>query len=151
MEIKSVSQVNQTATFKFIVSSVPFTSLWQFDAQADSWAAYPEEKALLLRQFQSVPNVIILSGDRHEFAAIEFNGPESWSHTVLEISCSPFSMFSIPMIRTLKMASDAHVERRRLHVTNIEGVETATLQSELVPEEKVLRYIPDGNHKWSAD
>ena len=69
-------QVNTTATFKFIVSSVPFTSLWQHDALKDSWAAFETEKRALLDVLHTVPNVIILSGDRHEFAAIEFNPDE---------------------------------------------------------------------------
>jgi len=64
-------QVNTTATFKFVVSSVPFTSLWGADALTDAWRAYPEEKAAILNALHSVPNVVILSGDRHEFAAVE--------------------------------------------------------------------------------
>lgn len=31
-------KVNGTSTFKFIISSVPFTSLWGHDAVTDSWA-----------------------------------------------------------------------------------------------------------------
>jgi alkaline phosphatase D len=86
-----LSQVNSTMTFKFIVTSVPFTSLWTHDS-VDSWAAYEEEKAAILDALFTVPNVIILSGDRHEFAAIEFSGQNASSHRVLEISTSPMSM-----------------------------------------------------------
>lgn len=68
-----LGRVNSTSTFKFIVSSVPFTSLWDYFGTTDSWAGYPVEKAALLQSLQSVPNVIIISGDRHEFAHIEFN------------------------------------------------------------------------------
>src|SRR5258708_17199316 len=66
-------QVNQTATFKFIVTSVPFTSLWTHDAQTDSWAGYASEKASLLSALHTVPNVYLLSVDRPEFAAMVFN------------------------------------------------------------------------------
>jgi len=53
--------------------SVPFTSLWTHDAQTDSWAAYTSEIASLLSALHTAPNVYLLSGDQHEFAAIEFN------------------------------------------------------------------------------
>jgi alkaline phosphatase D len=74
---------NETATWKFVVSSVPFTKLWTYEGQIDTWAAYPSEKNKLLEAFQSVPNVIVISGDRHEFADIRFNGGK---HTVREFS-----------------------------------------------------------------
>ena len=84
--------MNSTSTFKFIVTSVPFTSLWTHDATVDSWAAYPTEKAAILDAIATVPNVIILSGDRHEFAMVEFNHFSSTGYQVLEISTSPLSM-----------------------------------------------------------
>lgn len=87
-----MTQVNSTSTFKFVVTSVPFTSLWTHDATVDSWAAYTAEKAIILDAIATVPNVIILSGDRHEFALVEFNHPSSTSHNIFEISTSPLSM-----------------------------------------------------------
>lgn len=70
-----LGKVNTTTTFKFIVSSVPFTSLWHgFDGQKETWAAYKFEREALLDVLQHVPNVVILSGDRHEFAFIEHRG-----------------------------------------------------------------------------
>lgn len=67
-----LGRVNSTATFKFIVSSVPFTSLWHgWDGQKDTWAGYRIERDSLLDVLQYIPNVVILSGDRHEFAFIE--------------------------------------------------------------------------------
>lgn len=135
---KWLSEVNNTATFKFVVTSVPFTSLWQHDARWDSWAAYPSEKATLLSAMHSVPNVVLLSGDRHEFAAIKFTG-ERAGHDILEISTSPLSMFSVPFIRTLRLQSDESVLRIR------EGQ-----PPEEVPQEQVLEYLPVGNYKWSS-
>lgn len=76
-----LGKVNSTTTFKFIVSSVPFTTLWKGgDGAMESWAAYPEERNALLDVLEYVPNVIVISGDRHEFAVIEMRGK------VLEIS-----------------------------------------------------------------
>jgi len=78
-------QVNNTASIKFVVTSVPFTSLWGHDAQVDSWAGFPSEKTSILKTLQSVPNVFLLSGDRHEFAEIEFSG-EAGSNSLREFS-----------------------------------------------------------------
>ena len=132
-------QVNQTSTFKFIVSSVPFTSLWTHDAQTDSWAGYESEKAALLNVLYTVPNVVILSGDRHEFAAIEFN-PDGFGHRVVEISTSPLSMFYIPFIRTLRQASESTVNSTKV----VDGEKNV----EEIPQERVLEYIAQGNYKW---
>lgn len=76
-----LGKVNQTSTFKFIVSSVPFTSLWRgVDGHLESWAGYTEERDAILDVLEYVPNVVIISGDRHEFAVVEFRGK------VLEVS-----------------------------------------------------------------
>jgi alkaline phosphatase D len=144
-----LGKVNTTATFKFVVSSVPFTSLWGHDAQTDAWPGYADEKVALLEAMHSVPNVIILSGDRHEFAAIEFNGDEK-ENGVLEFSTSPMSMFYVPLIRTLDMASKKTIERIKTEVVLTEvGEEIVTTKYE-VPQERVLRSIATGNYKWSA-
>ena len=71
--------------------------MWTHDAAMDSWAAYTVEKAFILDAIATVPNVIILSGDRHEFALVEFNHLSSTGHRVLEISTSPLSMCVIPI------------------------------------------------------
>ena len=76
-----LGKVNSTTTFKFIVSSVPFTTLWTGgDGATETWAAYPEERNALLDVLEYVPNVIVISGDRHEFAVIEMR------EKILEIS-----------------------------------------------------------------
>ncbi|KAG5635425.1 hypothetical protein H0H81_011315 [Sphagnurus paluster] len=143
-----LSRANTTSTFKFIVSSVPFTSLWGHDAQVDSWAGFLEEKQLLLALFHSVPNVIILSGDRHEFAAVEFTGPKPEDYPVWEFSTSPLSMFYIPFIRTLRMQSETYTQRSRTKVVSTEtGPETVTY-TENIPLERVVKYIATGNSKW---
>ena len=103
---------------------MPFTSLWggplDFDGRKDGWSAYPEERRQLLDVIQYVPNVIILSGDRHEFASVSFRD------SVVEFSTSPLSMFYIP-VRTLSQD----------HSIDPPG------------EELLLKYLPDGNHKWT--
>ncbi|CAK5264051.1 unnamed protein product [Mycena citricolor] len=138
-----LSHANGTASFKFIVSSVPFTSLWGLDGQIDTWAGFPQEKASLLAALHTVPNVIIISGDRHEFASIEFNGEEDSMHTVREYSTSPLSMFDVPFVRTLGMQSQETYPRV---VTSEDGNSTI----EEVPKERVVKYLARGNHKWSS-
>ncbi|KAI9456226.1 PhoD-like phosphatase-domain-containing protein [Lactarius psammicola] len=147
-----LGKVNQTATFKFIVTSVPFTSLWTHDAQTDSWAGYDSEKASLLSALHTVPNVYLLSGDRHEFAAIEFNPVMNQAgegaHVVHEFSTSPLSMFYVPLVRTLKAASEAVVPRTRLRIVDEESPPEQVVEE--VPTERVLKYLPIGNYKWST-
>lgn len=146
-----LSRVNATSIFKFVISSVPFTSLWGHDAQTDSWAGFPEEKQELLKVFHSVPNVILLSGDRHEFAAIEFTSSDPESHPFLEFSTSPLSMFYIPFIRTLRLQSDGVAQRTRSKVTSSDNGSVVVSHMEHVPFERVIRYIPTGNSKWLED
>lgn len=145
-----LSRANTTSTFKFVVTSVPFTSLWTHDAQSDSWAGFPDEKQVLLKAFHSVPNMVLLSGDRHEFAAIEFTGPNPEDHPVREISTSPLSMFYIPLVRTLRKQSDAFTQRNRTRMVSAGNGPEIVWYVEDIPMERVIKYIPVGNFKWSA-
>lgn len=86
-----LARVNNTATFKFVVSSVPFMTLWGSPTGQDTWAGYTHERSELLDTMQYVPNLIILSGDRHEFAAATVRD------TVLDFSISPLNQFYIPV------------------------------------------------------
>lgn len=141
--------MNQTSTFKFIVSSVPFTSLWQFDAQTDSWAAFSDEKQTILDALHTVPNVIVLSGDRHEFAVIEYNSHLPRSHPVREISTSPLNMFYVPFVKTLANESKTQVTRNvERRGKNDNGTETTLLELISLPMERVIKHISHGNHKW---
>jgi alkaline phosphatase D len=88
--------------------------------------------------------VYILSGDRHEFAEIEFN-PAS-GHVVREFSTSPLSMFYVPLIRTLRAASEAVVPRTRLRIVDEESPPEEVVEE--VPMERVVKYLPIGNYKW---
>ncbi|GAA6049009.1 hypothetical protein JCM3770_005437 [Rhodotorula araucariae] len=110
------TRVNQTVTWKFIVSSVPVMSLWSHGE--DTWGAFLTERDAILDVLEHVPNVIVLSGDRHEFAAA------SLRTTVTEFSTSPFNMFYLP-VRTLSQK----------HSRGATG------------EDTLLQYLPDGNSK----
>lgn len=127
---------------------MPFTGLWTYEGVYETWNGFQNEKAALLRAFRTVPNVVLLSGDRHEFAAIEFQS-EDPRRTVYEISTSPMSMFYIPFVRTLKSQSEGLVVRKREVVNVLEnGTAVTETIAEEVPQERVLKYIADGNYKW---
>ncbi|KAI4236666.1 MAG: hypothetical protein L6R40_006108 [Gallowayella cf. fulva] len=115
--------------WKFVISSIPFTRNWRFGS-TDTWANYLHERQIILEAMWSVTpgtGIVILSGDRHEFAATAFPPPKDsqWpvSATVHEFSTSPLSMFYLPF-RTYK-------EREG------EG-------------EMCVKYVPDGNSKFGA-
>ncbi|KAF8253968.1 Metallo-dependent phosphatase [Wilcoxina mikolae CBS 423.85] len=118
--------------WKFIISSVPFTKNWHF-GENDTWAGFLWERQQILEAAWSIggrSGVVILSGDRHEFAATKFPPPEGsrWARekgrevAVHEFSCSPLNQFYLP-VRTYKQMDE---------------------------EDIAIKYIPDGNHKFGA-
>ena len=97
----------------------------------------------------TVKNVILLSGDRHEFAAIKFNA-EGAGHSLIEVSTSPMSMFWVPLIRTLRDRSKETVKQLVEVQKEVDGAFVSELVEEEVPQEEVLKYVPEGNFKWST-
>jgi alkaline phosphatase D len=90
--------------WKIVVSSVPFTKNWRVN-NLDTWAGYLSERQTILEAMWDVGlrggvGVVVLSGDRHEFAATAFPPPKGgdWpiSATVHEFSTSPLSQFYLP-------------------------------------------------------
>lgn len=76
-------QVNSTAAFKFVISSVPLTGMWGGpNGQIDTWMGASQERLAFLELLEYVPNVVVISGDRHEFAAVEHLG----ANTIHEFS-----------------------------------------------------------------
>jgi alkaline phosphatase D len=116
--------------WKIIVTGVPFTKNWQFGSE-DTWGGYLVERRQILEaawEHSSTHGVgvVVLSGDRHEFAATSFPPPadSKWpvSATVHEFSTSPLSMFYLPF-RTY---------------------------GEIDDEDVCIKYLPDGNSKFGA-
>ena len=117
--------------WKVVISSIPFTKNWRFGSE-DTWAGYLGERKMILEAMWDVGlrggvGVVILSGDRHEFAATSFPPPsegkvqglnmiggglktKKWplSATVHEFSVSPLSMFYLP-VRTYRMDDEEDV------------------------------------------
>lgn len=91
--------------WKFVVSSVPFTKNWKVN-NLDTWAGFLDERQKILEAMWDVGlkggvGVVVLSGDRHEFASTAFPPPlgGKWplSSTVHEFSTSPLSQFYLPI------------------------------------------------------
>lgn len=95
---------HQGVKWKIIASSVPFTKNWPVNTQ-DTWGGFLVERQRILEAMWDCTalgyGVVILSGDRHEFAATKFPPPanSSWSEnsTVYEFSASPLSQFYSPL------------------------------------------------------
>ncbi|QDS68764.1 hypothetical protein FKW77_005020 [Venturia effusa] len=128
--IKFLHAPNQQGVkWKIVISSVPFTKNWRFGGK-DTWGGYLVERQVILEAMWEVGSrgtgVVVLSGDRHEFAATSFPPPEGgeWpqSATVYEFSTSPLSMFYLP-IRTYKQSDQ---------------------------EDVAIKYLPDGSFKFGA-
>ncbi|KAG8771528.1 hypothetical protein FRC12_003546 [Ceratobasidium sp. 428] len=144
-----IADVNRTATWKFVVSSVPLTAMWAgYDGHVDLWAGYMHERDTVLSLLGSVPNVVVLSGDRHEFAAVEF--PRG-KYVVREYSTSPLNQFYVPFVYTLSPKNARTLSIQRENVTTSEtGEVVVETYTEEVPEEHLIKYVPQGNHKWTT-
>ena len=122
--------------WKFVISSIPFTRNWRLNA-ADTWAGYLHERRTILEAMWDTSSrgdgigVVILSGDRHEFAATAFPPPKDakWPSgaTVHEFSTSPLSMFYLPVRSYWEVPSEAE-----------DGYGS----------DVCVKYAPDGNSKF---
>jgi alkaline phosphatase D len=104
--------------WKIVASSVPFTKNWPVNTQ-DTWGGFLAERRKVLEAMWEVTStrgvgVVVLSGDRHEFAATKFPPPppttslpevgeeQRWRESaagaaVWEFSASPLSQFYAPI------------------------------------------------------
>lgn len=150
--------------WKFVISSIPFTKNWRFGSE-DTWAGYLGERRVILEAMWDVGlrggvGVVVLSGDRHEFAATAFPPPEEgkvtgldvvngglktkkWpvSATVHEFSTSPLSMFYLP-VRTYRESDTDDVLIKSVVFPLIYDFPEVLIQPS--------RYVPDGNSKFGA-
>lgn len=142
---------SRNAPVKFLVSSIPFTKNWNAGVDTtDTWAGYLHERELILEWLWREANggVLILSGDRHEAAAIRFPSPDGdTSRDVYEFSTSPFSQFYIP-IRTHYQVDEEDVTIMYLPSGNskVGKVEVEMENTESVTVK--YRLFIDGEEKW---
>lgn len=91
-------------SWKIIASSVPFTKNWPVNVK-DTWGGFLAERKKILEAMWDAgargTAVVILSGDRHEFAATKFPPPpdSKWPETAAahEFSTSPLNQFASPI------------------------------------------------------
>lgn len=101
--------------WKIIASSVPFTKNWPVNRK-DTWGGFLAERKVILEAMWNVHaqgyGVVVLSGDRHEFAATKFPPPaeSQWpeSAAVHEFSTSPLNQFASPL-PTYQQADDEDI------------------------------------------
>ncbi|KAG5977299.1 hypothetical protein E4U55_006889 [Claviceps digitariae] len=102
--------------WKFVASSVPFTKNWPVNVK-DTWGGFLVERRKILEGMWDAGTrgniVVVLSGDRHEFAATKFPPPpdSKWSESAAayEFSTSPLNQFSFP-IPSYKQVDDEDVK-----------------------------------------
>lgn len=102
--------------WKIIASSVPFTKNWPVNVQ-DTWGGFLVERRKILEEMWDAGargmGVLILSGDRHEFAATKFPPPPNsrWPQSAAahEISTSPLNQFASPF-PTYKQVDDEDIK-----------------------------------------
>ncbi|KAK4179531.1 PhoD-like phosphatase-domain-containing protein [Triangularia setosa] len=158
--------------WKIVASSVPFTKNWPVNTQ-DTWGGFLTERKKVLEAMWDVSRrgvgVVVLSGDRHEFAATKFpppvpvlvageNGEENhvegraWPEeaTVWEFSASPLSQFYSP-VGTYRERDGEDVLVKYIHkgnskfgaitIENLEGGDQSSLK---------YRLFVDGEEVWNT-
>ncbi|KAJ0415866.1 PhoD-like phosphatase-domain-containing protein [Aspergillus carlsbadensis] len=126
--------------WKIVSSSVPFTRNWHAGT-SDTWGGFLSERAAVFTAMRAAQRnlgirIVLLSGDRHEFAATRFpplpttHAPASTSSVnqqdvetdqeLIEFCTGPLSMFYLP-VRTYYQSG---------------------------PDDVPLKYLPDGNTKY---
>ncbi|PPJ53772.1 hypothetical protein CBER1_04542 [Cercospora berteroae] len=160
--------------WKVVVSSVPFTKNWWFGAQ-DTWRGYLGERQIILEAMWDVGlrggvGVIVLSGDRHEFAATSFPPPPEGKEEIiglgqLGIGANPLShnrdaAYLSPeeksslRTRTKRWPLSATVHEFSVSPLNMFYLPIRTYTESSTDESYVsdvcIKYLPDGNSKFGA-
>ncbi|KAK4155485.1 PhoD-like phosphatase-domain-containing protein [Chaetomidium leptoderma] len=143
--------------WKIVASSVPFTKNWPVNTQ-DTWGGFLAERRIVLEAMWDVASrgvgVVVLSGDRHEFAATKFPPPEDgkWHETatVWEFSASPLSQFYSP-IPTYRQRDGEDVMVKYIYkgnskfgaitIENLEGGDQSSMK---------YRLYVDGEEVWNT-
>jgi len=142
--------------WKIVVSSIPFTKNWRVNS-IDTWAGYLHERQLLLEAMWDVgmssgTGIVLLSGDRHEFAATAFPPPAGgrWpiSATVNEYSVGPLSQFYLP-VHTYRQEDEEDVEVKYIPNGNSK-VGVVTIE-DAASDQSILKFklFVDGKEAWS--
>lgn len=144
--------------WKVIASSVPLTKNWRVNTK-DTWGGFLAERKTVLEAMwdaseKSGVGIIVLSGDRHEFAATKFPPPEGgrWraESAVHEFSVSPLSQFYSP-IPTYFQTDGEDVKLKYINTGNSK-FGAITIESLPGGDASSLTYrlFVDGKEKWTT-
>lgn len=142
--------------WKFVASSIPFTKNWPVNVK-DTWGGFLSERKKILEAMWDAGargnTVVILSGDRHEFAATKFPPPpdSKWPEiaAAYEFSTSPLNQFSSPL-PSYKQTDDEDVMLRYIPYG---ASKFGAFTIETIAGESALQYrlFIDGKERWSID
>ncbi|EMC94145.1 hypothetical protein BAUCODRAFT_150353 [Baudoinia panamericana UAMH 10762] len=153
--------------WKIVVSSIPFTKNWWFGAQ-DTWRGYLGERQVILEAMWDVGlrggvGVIILSGDRHEFAATAFPPPPDGKEEIVGLGPIGLGASPFAMVPDATSALRTHRKRWPLSATVHEfscsplnmfylpiRTYTESSTSDDYVSDVCVKYVPDGNSKFGA-
>lgn len=157
--------------WKILVSSVPFTKNWWFGAQ-DTWRGYLGERQIILEAMWDVGlrsdgiGVVVLSGDRHEFAATAFPPPPDGKEEIVGLAAHPAvenpfrpkdaeSYAHLPVQTKRKrwpLSATVHefsASPLNMFYLPIRTYKESSTSSEYVSD-VCIKYLPDGNSKFGA-
>lgn len=142
--------------WKFVASSIPFTKNWPVNVK-DTWGGFLSERKKVLEAMWDAGargnTVVILSGDRHEFAATKFPPPpeSKWPETAAayEFSTSPLNQFAMP-VPSYKQTDEEDVMLRYIPSGSSKF---GAFTIETIAGESALQYrlFIDGKERWSID
>ncbi|KAK3679647.1 hypothetical protein LTR78_000022 [Recurvomyces mirabilis] len=167
--------VSNGVKWKVLVSSIPFTKNWWFGAQ-DTWRGYLGERQVILEAMWDVGlqsgdvGVIVLSGDRHEFAATAFPPPPDGKEEIIGLgpigvganALNPRSPILAPqgngkpglLTRRKRWPLSSTVHEFSASPLNMFYLPIRTYAESSTSEDYLsdvcIKYIPDGNSKFGA-
>jgi alkaline phosphatase D len=157
--------------WKILISSIPFTKNWWFGAQ-DTWRGYLGERQIILEAMWDVGlrsdgiGVVVLSGDRHEFAATAFPPPPDGKEEVVGLGAhnaieNPFhrkdadSYAHLPIQTTRKrwpLSATVHefsASPLNMFYAPIRTYKESSTSPDYISD-VCIKYLPDGNSKFGA-
>ncbi|PNP39395.1 hypothetical protein TGAM01_v207063 [Trichoderma gamsii] len=145
----------QGVRWKFVASSIPFTKNWPVNVK-DTWGGFLVERKKVLEAMWGVSargvGVVVLSGDRHEFAATKFPPPpeSDWPEeaTVYEFSTSPLNQFASP-IPSYKQVDNEDV-LIQYHHSGMSKFGAFTIEEEDGDSKLLYRLFISGEEKWNT-
>ncbi|KAF2718983.1 alkaline phosphatase [Polychaeton citri CBS 116435] len=162
--------------WKIVVSSIPFTQNWWFGAQ-DTWRGYLGERQIILEAMWDVGlqggvGVIILSGDRHEFAATSFPPPPDGKEELTALGQLGAGAHALGAMHGNEFGRQLATRRKRWPLSStvhefsasplnmfylpirtyseVSASNPYNLSEEHYRSDVCIKYLPDGNSKFGS-